>query len=124
MEFLDEFTDFLSEALKGQQYIFGYTDGLRDLECKYHVDCLVPTKKKLLLIFRIQDTEKCKHATRTCLAFEKWGKPFKAIAIFKDQETIGRNALARLSDVCDKQFSSLSLNKDRIYNYLTEEMAA
>jgi len=50
------------------------------------------------------------------------GWQFKSLAIFEDQEEINRKAVARFSDVCEKQFSSLIANKDRIEKYLTESL--
>ena len=54
------------------------------------------------------------------LQFEKWEVPFRSLAIFEDQETINRKVLARFSDVCEKQFSSLTANRDRIKRFLTD----
>jgi hypothetical protein len=52
------------------------------------------------------------------LQYEKWGLQFKSLAIFEDQEEVSRKAVARFSDVCEKQFSSLVANKERIEKYL------
>ena len=38
---------------------------------------------------------------------EKWGIPFRSLAIFEDQESINRKVLARFSDVCEKQLEPL-----------------
>lgn len=41
---------------------------------------------------------------------------------FAAQEEVNRKVLARFGDVCEKQFSSLGANKDRIRRYLEESM--
>ncbi len=56
------------------------------------------------------------------LQFERWGLTFRSVAIFEDQETINRKVLARFSDVCEKQFSSLGTNRERIERYLQETL--
>lgn len=60
----------------------------------------------------------------TLLQYEKWGLPFRSLVIFEDQQQIGRNVLARLTDVSDRQDSSLSGNKDRIRRFLAGGHAA
>ena len=57
-------------------------------------------------------------ATITLLQFERWGIEGHSIGIFEDQEQINRKVLARFSDICEKQYSSLAENKQRIASYL------
>lgn len=42
------------------------------------------------------------------------------MGIYDYQEQVSRKVLARFSDTCEKQFSSLTPNRDRISQYLSE----
>ena len=66
--------------------------------------------------------DKTRDATITLLQFEKWGVPFRSLAVFENQEDISRKVLARYSDVCEKQFSSLAANRDRIKRFIEDVM--
>ena len=75
-----------------------------------------------LLISALNGDSKTRDATIALLQFEKWGMPFQSMAIFENQEAIGRRVLARFTDVCDKQFSSLKSNRERIQKFLLENL--
>ncbi len=120
--FLEDFKKFISDEVPEDRYVFDYYDKIYDRDAKYVVDCMIETVKKPLFIFAIQNDDKCRDSTISCLQFEKWGLSFRPIAIFEDQETINRRVLARFSDVCEKQFSNLYSNKERIEKYLSEAM--
>jgi hypothetical protein len=88
------------------------------------VDCRVNGMAKPLYVFALPGDDKVRDATIAILQFERWKTPFRSVAIFEDQEEVNRKVLARFSDVCEKQFSSLSANRDRIERFLKESLSA
>ena len=120
--FMEDFKGYLTEKIPEDRRFFDYFNKEHDPEGKYIVDCEINGMKNPIFVFAVSNDAKCKDATINCLQYEKWGIKFRSLAIFEDQETIDRKTLARFSDVCEKQFSSLYLNKDRIENYLQQQM--
>ena len=77
-----------------------------------------------LFVFALPTDDRVRDATIALLQFERWGVDSRSLAIFEDQEQINRKVLARFSDTCEKQFSSLSANRDRIARFLREVLEA
>jgi hypothetical protein len=75
---------------------------------------------KPLYVFALPSDDRVRDATIALLQFERWGQIPRSLGIFEDQEQTSRKVLARFSDVCEKQFSSLSANKDRIAKFLDD----
>jgi len=120
--FMEDFRAFLSERVPEDRRAFDWNDPTHDPEGKYIVDCRVNRSARPLLIYGLPSDDKVRDATIGLLQFERWGVPFRSVAVFEDQEEINRKVLARFSDVCEKQFSSLVANKDRIDRYLQETL--
>jgi len=118
--FMEDFQSLITATVPEARRTFEYHDRVHDPDGKYAVDCLVNGQPKPLLIFAIPNDGKCQYATIALLQFERWHVPHQSIGIFEEQENINRRILARFSDVCEKQFSSLDANRDRITRYICE----
>ena len=115
--FLEDFRSLMHEAA-GEQCEFGWHDPRRDPEEHYVVDCRVNGRPRPLFVYALTTDNKVQQATIALQQFEIWRESFLSVAVFERQEEIGRKVLARFSNVCDKQFSCLQGNTERIEDYI------
>jgi hypothetical protein len=120
--FMEDFRAFMEESVPENRREFDWFDRRHDPEGKYQIDCRINRMPRPLFVQALPNDDKTRDATITLLQFEKWGASFRSLAVFEDQEQINRKVLARYSDVCEKQFSSLAANRDRIKRFLEESM--
>jgi hypothetical protein len=81
---------------------------------------MIESESGPILVYALSNDSRVSNATINLLMFEKWGLKFQSIGIFEDQEEINRKTLAKFTDVCEKQFSNLYGNKDRLLKYVQE----
>ena len=118
--FLEDFRTFVSERVPEGRRTFSWHDPEHDHAANYVVDCRINQLPRPLLVFALPNDDKVRDSTISLLQFERWKMSFRSIGIFEDQEQVNRKVLARFSDTCEKQFSSLDANKDRIAKYLDD----
>ena len=118
--FGQDFTGFLSDRFPEDRRVFKWHDAKRDPEAHYPADCRINGSTTPLFVFALQNESQVKDATISLLRFEHWGLSFRSLAIFENQEEIPRRAVARLSDVVEKQFSTLVGNDERISRYFDQ----
>ena len=118
--FMEDFRNFMSETIDAERIIFDYFDKKNDPSGKYHVDCRINGTPRPLHVYGIFNDSKCQDATIFISQFQRknWDSNFTSLGIFEDQEKINRRVLARFTDFCDRQFSSLATNQDKIVDFL------
>lgn len=121
--FMEDFRSFIEEKVPEMRRAFDWFDISRDPEKKYTVDCRINGMARPVFVYALPNDDKVRDANISLQQFERWGLPFRSLAIFEDQEQINRRVLARFSDVSEKQFSNLTGNRDRIEKYLGEILA-
>jgi hypothetical protein len=118
--FMEDFRAMMTDCVPEERRTFDWNDPVHDPQAMYTVDCRVNGMARPLFVFALPNDDHVRDSTIAILKFENWAIPHRSLAIFEDQESINRKALARLSDVCEKQFSSLGVNRDRITRYLED----
>ena len=121
--FMDDFRAFIEEKVPESRREFDWHDPVRDPDGNYSASCRINGMARPLLVFALQSDGAVRDATISLLQFERWGLSFSSVAVFEDQEAVGRRVLARFSDAGEKMFSSLAGNKDRIEKFLVDAMA-
>ena len=121
--FMEDFRMLLTEAAPQERMTFDWSEPDHDPREIYTVDCRISGMSRPLFVHALSSDGRTRDATIALHQFERWGIPFRSLAIFEDQESINRKVLARFSDVCDKQFSSLTANRDRITRFVNESIS-
>lgn len=122
--FLQDFRNTVSATVPEDRVVFDWHDLEHDPQGIYPADCRVNGMSRPLLVFALANDEQTRDATISLLQYEKWGLSHRSMGVFEDQEAINRRVLARFTDVCEKQFSSLDANLDRIQRYFSELLSA
>ncbi len=121
--FMDDFRKVMTAAVPIDCRNFDWSDPVRDPQGMYTLDCRVNGMQRPLFVHALANDGRTRDATITLHQFERWEIHFRSLAIFEDQESISRKVIARFTDVCEKQFSGLTANQERITRFLNESIS-
>ncbi len=119
------FSDDLKNLLEGgfaDRVHFDYHDTEHDPEGRYRIDCLLNGLPRPLAVFGIGSDAQARDATITLLRFRNWKRDLFAVGVHEEVEKLTAKVAARLTDVIDKQFSSLAGNEPAIIDYCQREI--
>jgi Domain of unknown function DUF1828 len=117
-ELLAEFIQAELQRFKPKQNVYPLLDR-DDLE----VDWGFSPNGVPLYLFGLKDANRARLATISCLEFQRHNLKFKSIAVHEDVDKLGRKDRNRLTNACDKQFTSLEEFKQNAISYFTRESA-
>jgi hypothetical protein len=119
--FTEDLRSLLDERFRDRAH-FDYHDSDHDPERRYPIDCLINNLPRPIAIFGVGSDSQARDATITLLQFRTWDNELFAAGVHEQMEELSGKVLARLSDVVDKQFSSLAGNEQTIVTYLQREI--
>ena len=76
-----------------------------------------------LYLFAVKDVNRARLATISCLEFQRHSLKFKSVWVHEDVDKLTRKDRNRLTNACDKQFTSLDEFKQNAMPYLERETA-
>lgn len=119
--FKEDFREMMRRVIDPNRLTFDYHDPKLDPDALYPVDCKVNGMPRPCFTFAIGNNDQCKSATITHYFYEQERVAFRSVAMFEDQTKVSRKAVAQLSNVAGKQFSSIG-DETRIERYFAREV--
>lgn len=118
--FYENLNEFVLKTLVSYRPVKDYLPipSRNDLE----VDWLLNMQPKNVFLYGVNDTLKARLAALTCLEFQKQKVPFRSLIVHEDFEgSISKKDQTRITNVADKQFTSLAEFVNTGEEYLRRE---
>ncbi len=119
--FQEDFRALMRDSVPADKLQFDYADAAHDPGGTYRVDSRIVGARGDWFVFAVANNDQCRNATITCYHFEKLKRPFFGAVVYENQESLASRALAQISDVVGKQFSSLGQH-DRIKQFIAADV--
>ena len=119
------FEEMLAEFIQAELTRFKPTEKVLPLPDRddLEVDWELRPNGVPLYLFAVKDNNRARLATISCLEFQRHTLKFKSIAVHEDVDKLSRKDRNRLTNACDKQFTSLDEFKQNAMPYLERETA-
>jgi hypothetical protein len=119
--FMDDFRELTRKvASPKHNVVYNWNEPHKDPTGNYPVDCKINGKGTPLLVFALPNSQRVAIAALSIHMFQKWGVQHKSIGIFEDQTKIDPRMVARFTDVCNKQFSTLAAAEEHFVEFFPE----
>ena len=120
--FKEDWKQLMRTVVPSSNLEFDYSFPDLDPNKIYSADALVKTSHGDYTVFAVGNDTRCRDVTITLHQYSRWELPNQSVVMFQNQQSIGRDVLARLSDVADKQFSSVVASQPDINNYFRRRL--
>ena len=119
--FYELLEQFVEERLARFNPVFGATPV--EGHDEYEVDVVFAVGRRPIYLFGVRDGAKARLATISCQEFQLRQLPFKSVAVYEDFDGVGKKDRLRLTNACDKQFTSLDEFREKGAAFLEREAA-
>src|ERR1700681_4203586 len=121
--FFEDFRRLITDTVSRERVVFDWFNPDLDPKGHYKVDAYVNgSASPPLAIYALSSDLKVRDVTIFLLRFEQLGIRLRSLGIFEDQAEVTRDVLARFTDVCERQYSNLTENRDRIVRYIVSNL--
>lgn len=118
--FLDDFKELISESVSENRYDFNWYDSDLDIQKVYSVDCRINSMAKPLFVYALNNDAKVLKSALGIVKFRQWNVSFMPIGIFENRKSIANKTVNMFLDVCDRSYSSMEDNEEKIKEDLRE----
>ncbi len=121
--FFEDFRRLITDTVPRERVAFNWFNPDLDPKGHYKVDAYINgSASPPLAVYALSSDLQVRDVTIFLLRFEQLGIRLRSLGVFEDQEEVARDVLARFTDVCERQYSNLTENRERIAKYIVSNI--